>query len=55
MVGLEGLHKLDKLNDHIGTRIRDFLTCSIAPQPYVLPRAAKKAREYLKAELSTFT
>jgi hypothetical protein len=39
-VRLEGLGKLKKSNDLIGTRTRYLPTCSIVPQPTTLPRAA---------------
>jgi hypothetical protein len=35
---LEGLGKLKKINDVIGTRTRDLPACSIAPQPSTLAR-----------------
>jgi hypothetical protein len=38
---LEGLGKLEKLNDLIWTRIRDLPACSIVPQPTTLPRVPK--------------
>jgi hypothetical protein len=36
---LEGLAKLKKCNDLIGTRTRDRPACSVVPQPSTLPRA----------------
>jgi hypothetical protein len=36
----EGLGKLKKLNKMIGTRTRDLLVCSIAPQPFTPQRAS---------------
>jgi hypothetical protein len=38
IVRLEGLGKLKKLKDLIGTRTRDLPTCSIVPQPSTLPQ-----------------
>jgi hypothetical protein len=39
MVQLEGLGKLTKFNDLIGTPVRHLPACSIAPQLSTLPRA----------------
>jgi hypothetical protein len=39
---LEGLGKLRKSNDLIGTRTRDLPSCSIAPQPSTLPLPRSK-------------
>jgi hypothetical protein len=39
MVRLEGLSKLKKFNDLIGTQIRDLPACSIVPQLITLPCA----------------
>jgi hypothetical protein len=39
MERLEGLGKLKKFNDLIGTRARDLPACSTAPQPPTLPLA----------------
>jgi hypothetical protein len=54
-VRLEELGKLKKLNDFIGTRIRDLPACSIMPQPTTLPRAPKvhKYREFIGFEMRT--
>jgi hypothetical protein len=41
MVPLEGLGKLKKSNDLIGTRTRDLPACGIVPQPTTLPRALR--------------
>jgi hypothetical protein len=38
-VKLEGLNKLKKLFDLIGSRTLDLPDCSIVPQPTMLPRA----------------
>jgi hypothetical protein len=37
-VRLEGLGKLKKQNDHVGSRTLDLPACSIAPQPFKLSR-----------------
>jgi hypothetical protein len=41
MVRLEGIGKLNKFSNFIGTQTREFPACSITPQPSTLPRATK--------------
>jgi hypothetical protein len=40
---------IEKSNDLVGNRTRDFAACSIMPQPTTLPRAPDDILFYLKS------
>jgi hypothetical protein len=48
MVLLEGLGKLKKFNDVIGTQTHDLPARSIVPQPSTLPHATQIKWDYKK-------
>jgi hypothetical protein len=54
-VRLEGLGELEKSNDLVGNRTREFMACRIVPQPSTQPRTPLQnaETEAMRASLAT--